>query len=320
MRQPTRAGTKETSSNAIFRNADNISVTVDFPDTPKYPDTHQAEPANLEQTQELMFSALMEPLCGRSRAQTELEPDERTFSPEFRETAARLIRTGTNLSALEGLELYHRQYWFRLLDSLEEDFPALRRLLGDERFWKALESYLISNPSRSYTLRHLGRAMASHVATQPEIGNDERPWAVAVAALEYALMESAEAAAWPKPEPDDFFHSQLGLQPHVRLVEMCVPAAVWMENEEIDWKTMDPAPSLAVAWRNDEGSCLYVAEDVAAMPLLKAFQEPGTLADIIARADLSDISNPAVLQDWFARWQAHGWFGIPQSPDSISQP
>lgn len=313
MRSRTQAGGKETSSNAIFRNTGNGSMEVDRTGEPLQAAPPGGASADLEKTQELMFAALMEPLCGRSRSQTELEPDGRTFSPGFRNTAASLIRSGRNLSALEGLELYHRQYWFRLLDSLEEDFPALCGFLGRERFWKLLESYLICHPSRSYTLRHLGRAMVSHVRISPEIGNDERPWAMAIAGLEYALMEAAEAAAWPKPQPDDFFHSPLALQPHVRLIEMCVPATDWMENDHLDWQTMAAVPTLAVAWRNDEDSCLYVAEDVAAMPLLKAFQKPGTLEEIIARTDLSGITDPIVLQDWFARWQANGWFAIPQS-------
>jgi hypothetical protein len=58
----------------------------------------------------------------------------------------------------ERLELYHRQYWYRLLDSIEEDFPALRLLLGRAPFWRLVEEYLLAAPPTSFTLRHLGQA------------------------------------------------------------------------------------------------------------------------------------------------------------------
>jgi len=272
------------------------------------------EPApDLAGTQQRMFSSLLDPLSGRSRAYTELPPKDGGFTPQFRETAALLIRNGENLSALEGLELYHRQYWYRLLDSLEEDFPGLRRLLGERRFWILLESYLLAHPSRSYTLRHLGRAMPQHAVTHSCVTEEERPWVAAVAAIEYAFMEAAEAGEYRRADPDAFLQGDVILQPHVHLIESPVPAAQWLADESIDISGLSARSCLVAVWRTADGDCVMDEEDLAASTLLDSFRSAGSLVDAIARADLDHITDPSVYREWFTRWQARGWFGIPDS-------
>ena len=81
----------------------------------------------LEDTQREFFSALLMPLRGRSRASTELAPASEGHSSVFLAKAEELMKSGANLSAAESMELYHRQYWFRVLDSIEEDFPVLKK-------------------------------------------------------------------------------------------------------------------------------------------------------------------------------------------------
>ena len=69
--------------------------------------------------------ALQEPLVGESRAKSELPSRPLALSENFGRTARDYIAPSATLRANERLELYHRQYWYRLLDSLAEDFPAL---------------------------------------------------------------------------------------------------------------------------------------------------------------------------------------------------
>ena len=42
-------------------------------------------------------------------------------APEF-------IKPSATLSSFERLEIYKRQYWFRLFDSFEDDFSGLQRI------------------------------------------------------------------------------------------------------------------------------------------------------------------------------------------------
>ncbi len=314
MNRVTRSSAKAASSNAILHSVGDDAGDVSLLQELAVP----ASPSpDLAGTQRRMFSSLLEPLSGRSRAQTELPPEGGGLTPQFRETAALLIRDGYNLSALEGLELYHRQYWFRLLDSLEEDFPGLRRLLGERRFWTLLESYLSEHPSRSYTLRHLGRAMPQHAVAHSCVTEEERPWVAAVADIEYAFMESAEAVEYPRADPDAFLHGAVILQPHVRLIEAAVPAAQWLADENLDCTELPARHCLVAVWRTAEGDCVMDEEDPAASALLNSFREAGSLVAAIARADLNHATDPSVYRDWFTRWQSRGWFGIPDSDTHI---
>ena len=70
--------------------------------------------------------------------------------------AARYIKPNDRLTSFERLEIYNRQYWFRVLGSMAEDFPGLRAILGQRRFEDMCRAYLAECPSRSFTLRNLG--------------------------------------------------------------------------------------------------------------------------------------------------------------------
>ena len=66
------------------------------------------------------------------------------------------IKPNDRLSSVERLEIYSRSYWFRILDSLYDDFPGLRAVLGQRAFHLLARAYLADCPSRSFTLRDLG--------------------------------------------------------------------------------------------------------------------------------------------------------------------
>src|SRR5260221_11348522 len=71
-------------------------------------------------------------------------------------TDAGFIKPNNRLTSVERLEIYSRSYWFRVLDSLHDDFPGLRAVLGQRAFHRLARAYLPACPSRSFTLRNLG--------------------------------------------------------------------------------------------------------------------------------------------------------------------
>lgn len=107
-----------------------------------------------------------------------------------------LISPNDKLSATERIEIYARQYWWRLLQSLEEDFPVLQRVLGVERFNVLLKKYISECPSQSYTLRHLGRKLPKFIDhfIAADLDSDLRLLASDVATFELFQNESFFAA------------------------------------------------------------------------------------------------------------------------------
>ena len=74
----------------------------------------------------------------------------------------------TRLTSFERLEIYNRQYWFRVIAAVSEDFPALAAVLGREKFDRLVLAYLKENPSTSFSLRNLGARLPAWLASYPE--------------------------------------------------------------------------------------------------------------------------------------------------------
>ena len=85
--------------------------------------------ADLLDLQRTMANAIFRPLTPAWRMQNRL-PDGKDMGA----VAAEFIKPNDRLSSFERLEIYNRQYWFRLLDCLYEDYPGLLAVLGEKRF------------------------------------------------------------------------------------------------------------------------------------------------------------------------------------------
>jgi hypothetical protein len=74
--------------------------------------------------QRRMARAVMTPLTPSERMRS-TAPDGRSM----RAVASEIIKPNSRLTSFERLEIYNRQYWFRVLAGLAEDFPGLRAVL-----------------------------------------------------------------------------------------------------------------------------------------------------------------------------------------------
>jgi hypothetical protein len=141
--------------------------------------------------------------------------------------AASYISPNDRLSSFERLEIYNRQYWFRLISAVSEDFPTLNALLSPKRFDPLILAYLNENPSTSWTLRDLGARLPGFLESHPEFTGRRHRLAVDVARLEWAYVDAydrkhltpitTEEAQAIGPE------SKLSLQPHLQLLELSYP-------------------------------------------------------------------------------------------------
>ncbi len=261
----------------------------------------------LAETQRRFFDALQFPLRGTSRRSTELPASDEPHDPAFLSTAHDLLRPSPTLIPAECLELYHRQYWFRLLDSVAEDFPGLKTLLGNERFWNLLENYLLAHPSQSFTLRHLGRAMPRFVGkeiTDPVL----RRRAIAIATVEWSMMACFEAAELPPATARQVADESFTLQAHVRLLETEADASAWLHDPESGWREGDRHH--AAVWRTREGGVRHRSLEPGEFAMLSLLHgRPWSLDDWLEES-APHIPGTDTLSRWCATWQADGWFAI----------
>lgn len=263
-----------------------------------------------EPWQQEFFRALTMPLRGASRRATELNPVEEEHAAEFFAIAEKWIKPGVALSGAERLELYHRQYWYRILDSLAEDFPVLRRMAGDGLFWDLIEKYLLDRPSKSFTLRHLGEAFAVFLENSALLDERQRLWFSALARIEYAQMESFEAIQCALPQPDDLQVKMIALQAHVRLIALPVPADLCHKWEDFSLAATTPAQQVWIAvWRHATGRSERMRVDPEEATFLLGLRDGVFLTEFFDQLP-EPHPDPEKLSQWFSDWQSRGWLGV----------
>jgi len=283
------------------------------------------------QLQRLMAGAVMQPLSRRGGMQS-AAPDGRPM----KKVAAGFIKPNGRLTSLERLEIYNRQYWFRLLDCFYDDYPGLRAVLGDRRFAKLAEAYLTQNPSASFSLRNLGRSLIEFLATEPHWVAPHGTLALDMARLEWAQIEAFDNEAKPPLKMDalleiDPARTLLQLQPHLTLLELSHPVdefliqikrAVRLRDEASNAMEARPAhlrrklkrrlkPAkvfLAVHRHND--TVFYKRLEPGAFRVLSAFRTKAALAEACQQLGAEEGSSPDAggkVKAWFESWAALGW-------------
>ncbi len=65
------------------------------------------------------------------------------------------------------LAIYANAYRLRLLEALQDTFPALHTLLGDKRFRQLGLDYLDDSPSEHFSIRYFGHRLARFLQQSP---------------------------------------------------------------------------------------------------------------------------------------------------------
>ena len=77
------------------------------------------------------------------------------------------IKPNDRLTSFERLEIYNRQYWFRLLDCLYDDYPGLLAVLGERKFLKFATAYLDDIPRIRLPCVILGARLEKFLREEP---------------------------------------------------------------------------------------------------------------------------------------------------------
>ena len=283
--------------------------------------------------QRTMARAVMQPLTSDERMQNRA-PDGKSM----RAYASRFIKPNDRLSSFERLEIYNRQYWFRVLSSMIEDFPGLRAVLGDKRFEAMSKAYLMECPSRSFTLRNLGAGLEGWLRKHPKWAGTKHALAVDIARLEWADIEAFDGKAEPALRPEDLraeagSELKLKLQPYVRLLDLKYPVddlllEVRKEDEDTDFASnafqerhkrkrvqavakLKPAGIFLAVHRVDD-SVYFRRIEREEFVILSALRDGKALGKAIEAAfrtsQVPADERAASVQQWFQNWAALGWF------------
>lgn len=291
----------------------------------------------LKETQKLMASCVFNPLT------SDFNMSQRLLSGESIEEISRIIISPNDrLSAFDRLQIYNRQYWYRLTDCLYDDYPGMRAIIGNKQFYDLSCVYLTKYPSKNFSLSELGKHLCEFISHNPQWGGKRQN-----AFLEMARFEWAQVVAFDREFlPPLNLASLTGLdpskikfrlQPYITLLELNYP----FDDFFIALKKNESSHSESVAQRDLSKSKLdgklalpkkkriwlavhrlnnllyYKRLEEPAFVLLSEIQKGRTvsqaceflISDYFTKHPLIDLSDS--VQRWFSEWAMLNWFVAP---------
>jgi hypothetical protein len=250
--------------------------------------------------------------------------------------AKQFVKPNDRLTSNERLGIYHRQYWYRLLDSFYEDFPGLCAILGERAFDRLSRAYLTECPSQSFTLRNLGLQLETWLTEHPEFAVNHIALALDMIRLEWAHIEAFDNAERKPLGPEDLL--ELGpelaitLQPYVGLLELRYPVdnlRVKVNEHSEERSAASNAVSqparrhiarryarlkprqIFLAVHRVEFTVYYRRLEAVEFRLLQALERGQAIGPALDSALAGNQLEPAELQNqirtWFANWAQLGW-------------
>lgn len=122
----------------------------------------------------------------------QLQRDLQTHLLGERSPIADAIVDAPPLPVAERLGIYRNAYQVRLIEALDDTYPVLHAVLGDEVFSALGEQFVAEYPSVHRSIRWYGRELAEFLATNPPYA--EQPILSELALLEWTLAEVFDAA------------------------------------------------------------------------------------------------------------------------------
>ena len=284
---------------------------------------------SLDQIQRNMFEAVRQPLTTTEGMRLRT-PDGRST----RKIAETIIKPNDRLTSFERLEIYNRQYWFRVLSALAEDFEGLRLILGDRGFEKLSVAYLMDCPSQSFTLRNLGSRLEGWLRAHPEFIAGVEDIALDMVRLEWAEIEAFDEASRPRLSESDLASMgpdpKLELQPYLRLLQLSYPVdelllGIRRQQREFGMvsnaveeraqrrrgrkRALPKTEKVFLAVHRADNSVYLKRLDRHAFGILRELRQSKLLSEAVECVDWSDGARIAEnLQSWFALWSSLGWF------------
>ena len=298
--------------------------------------TRVASTRDLADLQRAMWQVISRPLTTDNQMQR-LWTDGRRTS----QLTAQIAKPNDRLTSFERLEIYNRMYWFRVLDSLYDDCPGLRAVLGDARFIQLAEAYLVKYPSGSFTLRNLPGRLAQFIRATPRHTRPHTALCHDLARFEWARVVVFDTASRPVFTLDDLRgvpparqgRLKLALQPYLQLLQLDYPVddfilEVKQREAELLRGDASNAPSARrkirvkkttlpkrartqIAVHRLNGRIFFKRLEPAAYHILTALRSGATLEQALAtgipRAKKSQVDWAARVQGWFRTWMELGW-------------
>ncbi|MDI3282077.1 DNA-binding domain-containing protein [Polyangium sp. 15x6] len=257
-------------------------------------------------------------------------PDE----PALAETAARFVTGNGRLTPAAQVDIYRRQFWLRHREILRDDFPALARLLGEDKWNAFCRDFLGVHPPAHAAFEKLIEPVPRFAETWTGLETQaERTFAADLARYEIALLEVRTGPDAPPLDPqmlarlpeDAWERARIVLHPAMRRLSFAYPVhrlrKAWLVSGEPAVFPDAPSPAHIALYRNRELVTHFEELEPEAATLLDLLAEGvplvpalGRLAEPLPEDRQAHVA--ASVGRWFQQWTALGIVASVDLPSS----
>jgi hypothetical protein len=163
---------------------------------------------------------------------------QRRFAAALFDSTSPQMSAEVRANGIDRLAIYRGQLHAVFARALALEFPVVERLVGSAYFRQLALQFQAAHPSRAGNLHHIGAPFPAFLRNR--FGGGDYDYLGDVAALEWALQESAVAADAPPLDPQvlrsiapaDYVRLHFALHPAARLVSSVYPVLdIWHANQ-----------------------------------------------------------------------------------------
>jgi len=227
--------------------------------------------------------------------------------------AASLILPSKTLRPDQRVAIYADAYMARLVEALEQDFPAVSRKLGRRAFHRLCRGYLERHPSRTPSLNPLGRKLPGFM--DPGAARDLARVEVAMSEVfDGEPMDPLQPSDFGKISPGKFAGLRLSFVPTFRLLALDHDVNGFIDAVRQERKTLPPLRRRRawVAVYRKEFQVWRLDLQEAAHAALSALHRGRPVGQAVAAAARAWTGKPEDLQpkirQWFGEWASEGFF------------
>lgn len=283
-------------------------------------------PPKLKKTQKWFASIITRPIDEDSRMNP-ISPSGTAMEEE----ACDYIRPSPALRPAQRIQIYNQQYWWRLLNILQEAYPLVTRLFGYYDFNQSIAiPYLVKYPPDSWSLNTLGENLPKWV--REEYHASDKPLVQDAIDLDSAFNDSFVCAKGKPvtmenlPTPGDIsslLPVKLHLQPHVHLFNFnynLFEFRIEFLKQDVDYWLHHDFPNLPadekyfILYRTFRNDISWNEISHAQFKLLQYFKQGSSIENACNWLESQDekIFDEASkkLHTWFQDWIVHQWLTL----------
>lgn len=279
-------------------------------------------PKKLKETQLWFASIIVRPI--------DLQSSMMPISPSgipMEQEAENYIRPSFTLKAHQRIELYNQQYWWRLLNVLQDIFPTLVRLFGYTDFNQMIGfRYLVKFPPNDWSLNGIGANILQWI--DEEYSENDKKLIFDAARVDLAFNQNF-VAKWIKPisfidSKDDDLASllelDLYLQPSIYLFDLDYDMFTFRQEfllhdpnywQEHDFPKLQHGKKWVVLCRTEDNETAWSDFSQSEFLFLKQFKNGSSIQKACSwlEEQKSEIFQEAEenLHLWLKSWISRGW-------------